>query len=326
MSVTRNGLGGLVWMCAVIATAQPADGHRQRSLDYLEKQFCATEAPVRFEYAVAYRFLKLEISRLGTLSLDTTVGRWALSGGTNTVPAVFVDLAFNSGGRTGAAQRARVSIHDRMVAVIGVPGMDALLFAKDTDEYLNPLIGRTRVLRSVSCYDVQGGTLDYWHHELGPGTVVTNLSNPQAILDLSRQLRPILEFLMDECRGEGRDVLSPENVRISINASGRVVPLRLKTGRERSPWQLGGQRVPALRVDVVPAARSDARLYRFRGWAIPFQELAERLDDDALRRTSSEAFVKAVVPVAAEYELALGAIRMTLLGAKHGTAVTSPSR
>jgi hypothetical protein len=162
--------------------------------------------------------------------------------------------------------------------------------------------------------------LDYWHYDLPTGTVVTNLSNPQAILDLSRQLRPILEFLMVQCRGEGRETLSPDALRINVNASGRVVPLRLRTIKDRSPWQPGEARLNALRVDVLPATRSDARLYRFRGWAMPFHELAECLNDDALRRTAREAFVKAVVPVTAEYELALGAIRMTLVSARQEVA------
>jgi hypothetical protein len=320
LQLQKTVLAWVLLSAPVLGMAQPQDGVRPHDLNYLERQFHPTEAPIRFEYAVAYRFLKMEISRLGTLALNTTVGQWVPQGGTNRVPAVFVDLAFNSGEGTGATRRARVSIRDRIVAVIGVPGMDALLFAKDTDEYLNPLIGRTRVLRSVSSYDVQSGTLDYWHFDLGTDTVVTNLSNPQAIVDLSRQLRPILEFLMGQCRGTGQETLSPDHLRININASGRVVPLRLRTVKERSPWQPGARRVDALRVDVLPAARSDARLYRFRGWAMPFQELAECLDDDALRRTSREAFVKAVVPVTAEYELALGAIRMTLVSAGQGTA------
>ena len=303
------------------AAGQPVDLHRQRDLCYLESRFHATEAPIVFEYEVAYRFLNMEISRLGTLALCTTVGTWAGEpAATSNTPVVFMDVRFDSRDGRQAGSRSRISIHDRIVAVITVPGMDALLFAKDTDEYLNPLLGRTRVLRSVSCYDVESGMLDFWHYDLPTDSVSTNLSDPQAIIDLSRKLRPILEFLMEQSHGAGKETLSPESLNISVNASGHVVPLRLKTVRERSPGCLGRVRLDALRVEAVPARRTDERIYRFRSWAVPFVDLADYLNDEPLKAVSRSAFVKAVVPVSAEYELALGAIRMTLVSARQGTA------
>lgn len=311
---------------SVSAQAQPVDVHRQRDLCYLESRFHAQEAAIVCEYEVAYRCLNLEISRLGTLVLRTTVGTWTPEPPGPDVPVVFMDMRFDSRDSREPGNRGRISIHDRIVAVITVPGMDALLFAKDTDEYLNPLIGRTRVLRSVSCYDVERGGLDYWHFDLPSDTVSTNLSDPQAIIDLSRKLRPILDFLMAQSHGDGKEALSPEDLKISVNASGHVVPLRLRTIRDRSPACLGKGRLTSLRVDAVPAGRTDERIYRFRSWALPFQDLAEHLKDDTLRSVSRDAFVEAVIPLGAEYELALGAIRMTLVSVRQesGNAAASP--
>ena len=82
---------------------------------------------------------------------------------------------------------------------------------------------------------------------------------------------------------------------------------------------MAGEHLTGLRIDAVPAHKTDERIYRFRAWAMPFQELAEHLNDPALQRASREAFVKAVIPVGAEYELALGAIRMTLTAARQGS-------
>ncbi len=303
----------LGWVIAV--AAQPSDVRCEKDLSYLERHFRATEEPIVFEYSVAYRFLNVEFSRLGGLVLQTTVGQWYANGSSNAVPAVFLDMRFDSKDRRGATPRARISIHDRIVAVVTVPAMDALLFAKDTDEYLNPIIGRSRTLRSLSCYDVQSGALDYWHYDIPSDSVVTNLSDPEAIVELSRQLRPILDFLMQQQEGSDKETLSPESIKISVNTAGHVVPLRLRTLKEQSPPCLGRARLNALRVDTVSLKKTDERVYRFRGWALPFGSLADHIGDPSLQQAAREAFVKVVVPVAAEYELALGAIRMTLLSA-----------
>ena len=311
-----SAIVSMLLMSAGGVMAEPAAPHDWQDLSGLEKQFRATQQPLVFDYTVAYRFLHVEFSRLGNLVMKTTIGEWTASATSRPIPAVFIDLQFDSKDARGIAQRPRVSIHDRIVAVLAAPTMEALLFAKDTDEYLNPLLGRSRILRSVSCYDVQSGSLDYWQHNMTAGTVVTNVSDPQAIVEMSRKVRPILDFLMDQSHGNGAETLAPEALTLNVNTSGKVVPLRLRTVRDRAPGCLGGLRLTGLCVDAIPARKTDERLYRFHSWAVPFQELADRLKDAALQKASNEAFVKAVVPVVAEYEMVLGAIRMTLVAVR----------
>lgn len=301
---------------AVNVLAQPADPRQWQDLSGIEKQFRATQQPVVLDYTVAYRFLHVEFSRLGNLVMKTTVGEWTAPELPHPIPAVFIDLKFDSKDARGIAQRPRVSVHDRIVAVLAAPGMEAMLFAKDTDEYLNPLLGRSRILRSVSCYAIQSGRLNYWQNNLTAGTVVTNVSDPQAIVEMSRKVRPILEFLAEQCLGNGAETLAPEALTVNVNTSGKVVPLRLRTVRDRSPTCLGGEHLTGVCVDAIPAHKTDERIYRFRAWAVPFHELAEHLNDLALQKASNEAFVKAVVPVVAEYEMVMGAIRMTLVAAR----------
>jgi len=308
---------GLVLLAGAGSTrGQSINPQQVNDLGYLDKQFHATARPIVFEYTVTYRFLHIEISRLGTLVMKTTEGEWAAPHASRPVPVVFVDFQFDSKDARGIAQRPRVSIHDRIVAVLPVPSLEALLFAKDTDEYLNLFLGRHRILRSLSCYDAQSGKLDFWLHNLATGGVVTNVSDPQAIVNMRRKVAPVLNFLMEECHGSGAETVAPEALTIDVNTSGKVVPLRLRTVRERCPASLAGDRLDGLRVDAVPAHKTDERIYRFLAWAVPFQELADRLNDATLQKASREAFVKVVIPVSAEYEMALGAIRMTLTAAR----------
>ena len=300
----------LILLAAHGVAAEPAATNGS-NMAFIESAFRATEPPVRFGYQVSYRFLKMEISRLGVLTLTTTTGNWRHRVASNDVPAVFVDLRFDSIEHHKPPARDRVSIHDRIVAVIELPEPRALLFAKDTDEYLNPILGRTKISRCVSSYDVQSGALEYWKRDLSTDCVSTNLSDPAAILELSRQIGPVLNYLMAQASGDGAECLSPESLRISANCDGHVVPLRLRTRRDASPPCFDRERLQALRVDVVPSRASDTRVYRFSGWALPFETLADRFGDEATKAAARRAVVKAVVPVAAEYELDIGSIRVS---------------
>ena len=121
-------------------------------LAQLDKRFTPVETPVFMEYDVGYRFLNIEMRRVGKIVATTTIGRWKHSVTGNEVPALFLDMRVNSPDSGKAGERGRVSIHDRIVAVMTVPDMQALVFAKYTDEYLNPLIGRCKESHSWSLY------------------------------------------------------------------------------------------------------------------------------------------------------------------------------
>jgi len=281
-------------------------------LGWLDARFQATQLPVCLEYDLGYRFLHIELRRIGKIVTTTTVGRWRLEHGAGTVPALFLDVRADSPDSGKKGQRARVSIHDRIVAVTTVPGMDVLWFANYSDEYLNPLIGRARENLSYAEYSTESGRLEYACHHLQFGTVTTNLVHPELLLELSHRVRPVLQYLIRQYEQKEPPAAPEDPARVMVNLDGRVEALRLLTHRERSPACLGRRKFESLHVSTATEPGSKARPRNFHSWCVPFATLAEQLGDPALLQAARTAPVQAVAPLLLVYELGVGSVRATL--------------
>lgn len=318
----RRLLTTLMLSIVVATLARAADG--VDPLAEVRARFRGTESPILMEYQLGYRFLNFELSRLGRIKLTTTGGLWRHRITNREVPAVFIDVRVDSADRSPDRKKNRISIHDEMIGVLTLPDLQALVFTKLTDEYLNPILGRSTLSQAVSCYDTQSGVMEYRHRDLiGSEGVSTNLSRPEELLELSRQIRPIMDYLMGQCQtnqaraAKGRD-------RISVNLDGQVVTLKLMTQREKSPACLNRPRMDSLRIETVPVGKRQNRARDFFSWSIPFGELAEILNDDGLRAAAHAAMVESVVPLVVDYELAVGRIRAGLISVSlDQTALTS---
>lgn len=297
----------LAWMFVGVRA-----GAGEVPLAELDARFTPGETPVYMEYDVGYRLLNIELSRVGKVLASTTIGHWRHRVTGKDVPALFLDMQVNSPDSGMAGHRNRVSIHDRIVAVMTVPEMQALVFAKYTDEYLHPLIGRCKETVSSSIYDTQSGRLEYRYHDLKAGSVSTNLSNPEALLELSRKIRPALDFLISQYKSPTPDAATSDKGRIVANLDGHVVSLRMLTSRARSPVCLGRKRMDSMCINPVSERGSSVKPRDFHAWSMSFEKLAMALHDDALIQSACHAPVETVVPLAIDYELALGSVRTTM--------------
>jgi hypothetical protein len=321
--ILRRLLTSLMLSLLVATLAKAADG--VDPLAEVRARFRGTESPILMEYQLGYRFLNFELSRLGRIKLTTTGGLWRHRITGLEVPAVFIDVRVDSADRSPDRKKNRISIHDEMIGVLTLPDLQALVFTKLTDEYLNPILGRSSFSQAVSCYDTQSGVMEYMRRDLiGQEGVCTNLTSPEALLELSRQIRPIMDYLMGQCQtnqeraAKGRD-------RISVNLDGQVVTLKLMTHREKSPACLNRAKLDSLRIETVPVGKRQNRARDFFSWAIPFNELAGILNDDGLRAAARAAMVESVVPLVVDYELAVGRIRAGLISVILDQAALKPN-
>jgi hypothetical protein len=290
-------------------------------LSELDRRFTPGEPAVFMEYDVGYRFLNIELKRVGKIVASTTIGRWKHRVTGVEVPALFLDMRVNSPDSGKAGERSRVSIHDRIVAVMTVPDMQALVFAKHTDEYLNPFIGRCSEALSWSLYDTQSGRLDYENHDLKKNEVKTDLANPEALLELSRKIRPVMEFLVSQYRSPTPDAASSEKGRIVVNMDGKVVAMRIRTERDKSPSCLARSRMDSMLIRTVAERGSSVKPRDFLAWSMTFKQLASTLNDDSLVQSALKAPVETVVPLAVNYELGLGSIRATMTAIRVGPEI-----
>jgi hypothetical protein len=306
------------WWLAVLCVAGSLGAAEDRLAD-IRARFRGTDTPIVIEYDLGYRFLKIELSKLGKIHLTTTIGQWKHRVSGEEVPAVWVDVRVDSDDQGKPRERLRVCLHDEIVAVLTLPQLEALLFAKVTDESLRPLFGRRHVAQAVSCYDAQAGQMEYRQQDFIKDTVSTNLSHPEALLELTRQVGPIMEFLVSQYRVKTPGVsTNAPGVCISANLDGQVVSLRLDTRKERSPGCFGRRRLESLHIRTLPMTGGQARARDFHAWAVTFDALADYLGDDVLKREARESLA-AVTPLVVDYELGLGRIRASIVSVKADT-------
>ena len=302
-----------------------AAGESSNLLVAVEARFTPGQPPVTMDYDIGYRFLNMELADIGRVVVTTTVGTWRHRVTGQDAPALLMDVRIDSPDNGQPGQRRRVSLHDRILAVLTVPDLQALVFARVTDQHLNPLIGRTKDNHLVSIYDTQSGALTFTQSDLIKGTTTTNLANPEALLDLSRRVGPLMAQLVQKCRNPGSAAADEAPPRIGVNMDGRVVALRFKTFAQRSPACLGRQRFPTLCVTTEAERGSDVKPRDFFAWSVPFDQLAGWQGDPALAEAVRIAPVASIVPLVLDYELSLGEVRATLTAVRAGASVAAPA-
>jgi len=280
-------------------------------LSEFEARFTPQETPVCMNYDVGYRLLNIELRRVAKVVATTTIGTWRHRVTGKNIPALFLDMRVDSPDTVTPGRRSRISIHDRIIAVLTVPDMQALLFAKHTDEYLRPLIHATESL-GASVYDTQSGTLEFENRNLKTGVISSNLVNSAALFKLSHRIRPVMDFLVAQYKAPTPDAALSDNGRIVANLDGKVAALRILTHRERSPNCLTRRRFDSLCARTVIEKGSTARPRDFHAWSMTFAALARILHDEALLQSALHAPVETVVPLVMDYELALGSVRVTM--------------
>ncbi len=300
-----------IWVAVLLPVIGQAAAGEDLMAD-LDARFTAKEMPVCMEYDVGYRFLHLELARVGKIVASTTIGTWRHRVTGESVPALFLDMKVDSPDSGLAGKRNRVSIHDRIVAVLTLPEMKALVFAKHTDEYLHPLIGRRKVSLVVSVYDAQAGHMEYSALNLQTGITSTNLANPEALFDLSQRIKPVMEFLVSQHQVGAKDSVNSEKGRIVANLDGQVVALQILTKSDRSPACFGRERYESTCIEPVADAGSRVKPREFHAWSLDFKKLAALKNDAGLIKAAQDAPIESIVPLVMDYELGLGSVRTTM--------------
>jgi len=310
----NNMAFGLLWVLvgSVQATENP--------LSDIDARFTAQENPVYLEYDVAYRFLHLELAKVGKIVATTRMGTWRHRVTGESIPALFLDMNVNSPDSGKAGERNRVSIHDRILAVMTLPEMKALVFAKYTDEYLHPLIGRKKESLIVSVYDAQAGQMAYSTCNLLTGGTSTNLANPEALYDLSQRIKPVMDFLVQQHKGGTKEPVDMDKGRIVANLDGKVVALRILTKPDQSPACFGRQRFETTCIVPVAEPGSSVKPREFHAWSLDFKKLAALRNDEALIKAAQTAPIESIVPLVMDYELGLGSVRTTMTAIYMGNA------
>jgi len=108
---------------------------------------------------LAYRFLFLNIKRLARATVEATQGRWQDHQTGAWLPAVLLEFRLDSLDKREEVRRGQISLHNRMISILKAPGLETLVYAKEADEFVNPLFNAKSRARYLEVYNFESGDL-----------------------------------------------------------------------------------------------------------------------------------------------------------------------
>ena len=278
--------------------------------------FKPAKPTVSITYNVTYRLLGMNLISVARATLEATEGVWTFSDGSGTTPCCLINIVLRSSRCDEEAKKnGRVYINDRLISVSTMPDLNTLYYVKKTDEFINPPFKQSRRIEHTAVYDLETGTLDYRAENYLTGEVQTNLTGAADMATQGKEVAKVLQMVSDVYH-KRRDLITPESdFRLMINCDGVAVPFAAQTSLEN--LSILGHAWPTLCAEVMPAKEApEIRSRDFSMWATSVDEVAEFLDDPALKKIAEETPAWGMMPLLANYGLALGCIRCTAVDIK----------
>lgn len=261
-------------------------------------------------YEVRYRFLFLNLMNVATVEIECTEGKWPNAASGEWVNANLVELRIHTLDDPAAEKRNRISIHRRIATVLDSDkDQDTLVYLKEADEFLNPVFGSVSRTRFFEMYDMQFEPLHFLRRDLLQGTLQTNLVGDFELSGQGKEVGSMLRVLSDVHHGRQPMLNDSSSFRLYVNIDGIVTPFSVATEMARTPHAVLGRAHSCLRARVRPAPEAKGRGSQVLLWAVSFAELAEFLDKKELAAMTDRVSNWHMLPLVAEYGLAMGALR-----------------
>lgn len=274
-------------------------------------RFTPQKPTLELSYNIAYHFLCMHLKTLGSGAIEGTEGSWQSASGER-VNAVMLTIAMDSLDDKESAERGRISLHDKVTIIMTMPQLQTLVYLKDTDRYLNPLFRKKSVARYRQLYNLEGTNITYYHQDLLTGEVNTKLEGETDLRKQAQEVPMLLRLMSDVYYGRHAQVKTDEDVRLYVNIRGVVTPFSVATDYETVDESRCVGKIKALRARTNTAPEAKVKVRGVVMWSASFRDSAARTDDSDLQRLSKEVPDWNMIPLLADYSLALGSTRFTL--------------
>lgn len=277
----------------------------------LRARFKPTEPTIALTYRVSYRIMDIEITQIAVARIGVTIGLWEGAEGGPPHPATLVDFALDTlEERESDRQRnIHVVLHNKVLSVLRRPELDAVVFAKRTDQSLRFLWNRKQA-DNLERYDLESGELRYHRIDYLTGTETTNLVGH---LELAREGKEVCRLLrlaheayvQEVSRGQ---VLT-KDVPVHLYIQGDLVPYAIKVRQKNATIRLIGHAFRTLRLWAYPLRKASGPAYGCEAWILSFRDLAAQVEPRCLDAFGEDVAEWLMVPLIAEFDLPLGRVR-----------------
>jgi hypothetical protein len=285
--------------------------HSEPEKHTIPKRFQATKQGVELTYQISYHIFGLKLLRIGDARAYSVEGIWLNDEG-EPVPAFYSEVCFDTRDEPGAEDRGRISIHNKMVAVMSNPDLKTLVYFKDADEYLNPFFKGPNHEFYLDYYSIKEGGIDYYREDYTTGEKTTELENSDELLQQSNAIAATLRRMSNVYLGHEGALTHDSDFRVYFNVAGEVKPFAAESSKERFNVKPINQKMEALRVDISLAPEADGEAGDLTLWGVPFSELAATSGQSNLIQLAAETPDWSMIPLRMNYKRPVGYIRCHL--------------
>ncbi|WP_136077433.1 hypothetical protein [Pontiella desulfatans] len=297
----------IVWAVLVVCSSAVAKAPNLA----IPERFTATKAGVELTYQISYHVLGLKLLRIGEARSYSVQGEWLNDEG-EVVPAYYSEVRFDTRDDPASGKRGRISIHNKMVAVMSDPGLQTMIYYKDADEYLNPFFKDPKHEYYRDYYAVKDGGIDYFKLDHHTGERKTELENADELLEQSNAVAATLRRMSNVYLGKEEKLTHASDFRVYFNVAGEVKPFAAASSRETFKVKPINKKLESLRVDVSLAPEAEGKAGDMTLWGVPFSELAETSGDSNLVELANQSPDWSMIPLRMNYKRPVGYIRCHL--------------
>lgn len=278
--------------------------------DGVRARFVASGPAIALAYRVSYRVMGIELVHVADAKVEVALGEWRSADGTR-VPAGALDFSLDTleGREEDRERKIHVAVHNRVLAILRRPELEAIVFAKRTDQRLRFLWRRQRK-DTTEIYDLESGGLRYEGIDHLAGTSTTNLAGRRELAGEGKRVCSLMKAAYETYVQQGpggRGVANQEPIHLYIQ--GDLVPYGLRVKDRNARLRMFGRSLPSLRLWAYPLKRTSGRACGCEAWILPFGDLAERIDPEMRSAFGGDVEEWIMVPLLADLDLSLGTMR-----------------
>lgn len=275
------------------------------------ERFKATKEGVQLTYQISYHVFGLKLLRIGEARSFSVQGEWLNDEGKR-VPAYYSEVRFDTRDDPASGKRGRISIHNKMVAVMSDPGLQTMIYYKDADEYLNPFFKDPKHEYYRDYYAMKDGNIDYFKLDHHTGKRTTELENADELLEQGNAIAATLRRMSNVYHGKEGKLSHASDFRVYFNVAGEVKPFAAESSKEKFKVKPIGKKLESLRVDIRLAPEAEGKAGTMTLWGVPFSELAETSGDSKLIGLAKQSPDWSMIPLRMNYKRPVGYIRCHL--------------
>ncbi len=264
------------------------------------------------KYEVNYSLFGLNLVHLADAFIYATDGEWFNEATGEWVNSYLLSLHLDTTEDASEIGRGRYSIHNRLVAVLLKPSLEAIVFAKRDFLHVDTFFAKMEV-HNTEIFSVESGKNDYVKKDFVSSSVTTNLDQFAALTKQRNEVLRFLKVVSAVYVGNTNSLAKADDFNISVFTENTLVKFVVKIYPKLEKVNVMDGKFNSVHFKAKPAPGFSGKGRELAAWMAPFRFLAYQINDPALVWMADRTFEWGMVPLVAEYGLRVGTVHCELV-------------